>query len=580
MSSDRKEPGSGHEPTGSPGENIPWLQPPDYPPAINEGDVPPQSEQQQDEDATPLSGSVNNNNHQQQAGPQQLSYQDQNGGASRHHGQLSPSAQPVSTPNRSFGNVPLATPATRLRAFLHNTQQYIVLIVAPLLFAGLSCIFTLPRVAAGQAVLPSIGFWPLLIVLLAVMIAQCVAVYYVGEDSGLRALCTGGGFSLFVLIIGFTIYGLLPGVLLLVALVVIGIVLTRRELCLVPDGYVAIVYSNKKYARTLYPGFNILLPLEKVQQQLNTEERQWTSPVQIVQLSRADDVRLHAIISYQLFQEDAYLAISQVRNWEESLHTLFQTTLQEAAATFTPDDFLIWPQQDATQTPGAMNSGFQRRDQINQYIQQLMSDRVALWGVQVNWVSLSDIELLPHGVALAPAQTIVPVQPTDVEQAALMSEEQTEPMPVGGRIKAIAAKVTSAALGAAQPSPTPHIAPTPVATPKVAEPANKDIVNEAQRVNEEVLINAYKAVQNNKITDPETIRRIASEFDTIARDPIASQKVSFNSARAALTLFEQARLYDESYTNTAATANAAYQEQIQPDWRPREPNDENLTTGG
>jgi Membrane protease subunits, stomatin/prohibitin homologs len=577
MSSDGKEPGSWHKPTGSSGEDTPWIQPPDYLPAISEEGVPPQSEQQQDQDATPLSGSVNNSDHNQQAGPQQLSYQAHDSSVSHQHSQPSHPAQPVSAPNRAVGNAPSATPVTptmRLREFLHNTKQYIVLIVVPLLFAGLSCTFTLPRVAAGQAVLSPIGFWPLLIILLAVMIAQSVAVYYAGEDSGLWALSTGGGFSLFVLLVGFAIYGPLPGVILLVALVVIGIVLTRRALCPIPDGYVAIVYSNKKYARTLYPGFNILLPWEKVQQQLSTEEIQWISPVQIVQLSREDDVRLRAIISYQLLQEDANLAISQVRNWEESLRTLFQTTLQEAAATFTPDDFLIWPQQDTTQAPGAMNSGFQRRDQINGYIQQLLSDRVALWGVQVNWVSLSDIELLPHGVALAPAQTIVPEQPTDAEQAVIMSEEQTEPMPVGSRIKTIAAKVAGAAMHTPQLSPTPHTAPTPVATPKFAEPANKDILNEASRVNEEVLINAYKAVQNNKITDPETIRRIASEFDAVAHDPIASQKVSFDPARAALNLFEQARQYDEHY------ANEAYQEQIHPDWLPREPNDENLTTGG
>ena len=150
--------------------------------------------------------------------------------------------------------------------------------------------------------------------------------------------------------------------------------------------------------RTLSLGFNILLPWEKVSTQLNVEEVQWISYPQVVQLSRLRDVRLRAVISYQLLPEDAYLAVTPVRDWEESLRTLFQTVLQEAAANAKPNNFLIWP-PDVQQQPGDddFTGGFVRRDQINKQYQQSMSDKVALWGVQVNWVSIRDIELLPHG---------------------------------------------------------------------------------------------------------------------------------------------------------------------------------------
>ena len=617
MSSDRKEPGSGQEQTDTPEVNAPWTQPPDYVPAVDEEDSPSRSGQQQNTAA--FSGLVNNNGHYQQQSYQAPepsnafdSYDEYNAYVSQQPYQRSSRQQqgfhapaaPVDPPVDAAEDVPIepVEPATTPREFLGNLSQYAALIVIPLLLAGLSCLFILPRVAASQAALPPNSFWPLLIVLLAVTIAQGVAVYYAGEDAGLGALSTIGGLALFVLISCLAVYGLVPSALLLIVFLILGVALARRALCPVPDGCVDIVYSGEKYTRTLYPGFNILLPWEKIYTRLSTEEVQWISPVQIVQLSREDDVRLRAIISYQLLQEDAYFAVSRVQNWEQSLQTLFQTTLQEAAATFTPGDFLIWPQTaQQQQQPGEDDfiSGFQRRDQINKHVLQLMSERVATWGVQVNWISMRDIELLPHGSAIMPAQTIIPAQQAQPNQARVTPKEQTAPMQISSKIKAVAALVaqTSPVLRAsrapqaaqkaqapraaqpqapkkAQAPQAPHAAATPVATPKAAASANGGAMNESGRINEEVLISAYKAVQTGKITDPETIRRIASEFDAVARDPAASQKVSFDPARAAQNLFEQARKYDEDYLSEV------YHEPTQPDWLPRKPGDENLTSGG
>lgn len=60
------------------------------------------------------------------------------------------------------------------------------------------------------------------------------------------------------------------------------------------------------------------------------------------------------------------------------------------------------------------------------------------------------------------------------------------------------------------------------------------------QLDEAVLVESYKAVKDGKITDPETIRSIATNFRAIANDPKASRKVSFDAARAAQNLHKQA----------------------------------------
>jgi hypothetical protein len=532
MSSDGKDPGSWQEPTGSPQKDADWTQPPDYVPAVDEEDIPAQSQQQNDQ----------HHYSQQQA----------------YHQQSKQAAMQAAPP--MYKDEP--EPATTPRALLTSLSQYLALIIFPLLFAGLTALIVLPRVANGQAALPSIGFWPVIVIIFAVMIAQGVVVYYAGSDNGLWVLGTVGGFCLFLLITCFSVYGLIAGILLLIALLAGAVTFARRSLHPVPEGYVDIVYVGEKYSRTLFAGFNILLPWEKVYTQLNVEEVQWISPPQVVQLSRDEDVRLRAVISYQLLQEDAYLALTQVRNWEESLRTLFQTVIQDAAATFNPNDFLVWP-PDAQQQPGDDDfaGGFVRRDQINKQIQQVMSDKVALWGVQVNWVSIRDIELLPHGsAALLPTQAMVANQ----SPAAVAPKEQTQPMPV----KEAAHVKVEATTGATHAS---HAASASIATP--AESTTPALSN-GGKVNEEVLINAYKTVQSGRITSPETIRRIAAEFDVIAHDPVLSQSVPFDAARAAQNLYEQARKYDEQILDDL------YHDETHPDWLPRRASDENLTAGG
>ncbi len=456
-------------------------------------------------------------------------------------------------------------------ALFKQFGQYITLIVVPLLFGAPTCLFLLPAVLAGRASLPPEGFLPILLVILAITIAQAVAIYYAGTDNGMRVLGTAGGFCLFLLVGCFALFGPLAGFVLLLALIAVAVVLARRSLHPVPEGFVDIVFAGAKYRRTLYPGFNILLPWEKVSTRLNTQEVQWICPAQVVQLSRNDDVMLRAVISYQLLQEDAYLAVTQVKNWEENLRELFMTTLQSVTGDLRPDDFMAWPRGIRAQ-PGDddFTGSFERRQQINTHLFRLMRDKVAPWGVQINWVSMRDIELTPHGANAIheqpePASTPAPA-PTPAAKAQSQPAREVKQIPlVEEKTPAAARSQTKSEPAKTQAAQSPKPAEKPAAAQTSAPP---------NQLKEDVLIQAYRTVQEGHVKDPETIRGIAAKFEMVAQNQEASQTVSFDAQRAALNLYEQARKYEEEYVKNM------YADDTQPDWIVRRPTDENLMAGG
>ncbi len=464
------------------------------------------------------------------------------------------SAEQENDPGDAPGTNDIPGVAAQSFELMKPLWHYVTLLVLPILFGVITCLLVLPAVASGHASLPPAGLWPIAFVFIAITIGQVAAIYYTGAYNSMWLLCTIGGFCLFLLVGCFAIFGPLPGTLLFVVLVVILGFIARRSIHPVPEGYVDIVFSSGKYSRTLYPGFNLLWPWEQATFQLNVEETQWICPAQIVQLSRDEDIILRAVISYQVVSEDAQLAVTQVNNWEESLRTLLITTLQTVATVFVPDDFLTWPQglhayhgQHAggrsEQPEDDFTGSMERRARINDYLFQHVRDKVALWGIQVNWINIRDIELAPHGATVIdtdPVNPAIHAQPTQVmpQDTAREAHEQQKIAPV--------------------PQAAPAEAPQPVArrdegsVPKLSEqqeyhqpPPTPAPQTPPPLLKEEILVKAYREVQNGKITDAETIRNIAASFEAVAKDPQASQAVSFDPSRAAYNLYEQARKYEE-----------------------------------
>ena len=415
---------------------------------------------------------------------------------------------------------------------LYKELWYIIkLIVLPLLFAGISCLLVLPSIANGEA---KETLWPLAISFIIIALLQGIAVHYTKDVFGAWMLCTAGGFVLLLSISTFALLGAGPGIFLALVLLALTTYILLRIIHPVPEGVVDIVFSSGEYKRTLYSGFNLLFPWEKVAHQINVQETHWNCPPQRIQLSRDEDVILRALISYQVIPQTAHLAATQVTNWEESLRNTFIATLQTVATVFMPDDFVNWPRSlreyqsqphhPVSDSPADdFSESPERRESINDYLCQFTRARTAHWGVQINWVNIRDIELAPHSLAT----DINPLSQTVTEPQALQ-ESSSLPEQTPQLVQKIGAT-----------EPKPQALPALV---EEVEPATS-----IQIPNEETLMRAYKEVQHGKITDPDAIHMIAAGFEAVARDAQANQSVCFDAERAAHNLHKQAHKYEEIY---------------------------------
>ncbi|HEY6287682.1 MAG TPA: hypothetical protein VIX20_18590, partial [Ktedonobacteraceae bacterium] len=138
-------------------------------------------------------------------------------------------------------------------------------VLVPLPFAILIFLFTLPFTLKGAGYIPPL---PLAVLLIALVIMQGTLLYYAGSNDTYWTLFVIIGYALFLVVGTLAIFGFGASLILLIILLTIGSLLTRRSILQVPEGYVDIVMMYGRYARTLYPGLNLKMPLEKVSNRL------------------------------------------------------------------------------------------------------------------------------------------------------------------------------------------------------------------------------------------------------------------------------------------------------------------------
>lgn len=469
--------------------------------------------------------------------------------------------------------------------FLGQLGQHLSPILAPLLLGGITFLIVLPLVLSGHAYatgrLAAIGLG-----FFAIAVLQCMMLYYAGSNNVYWTLSIIGGFFLFLLAGCFALFGPLWTLIFFVVLVIISFITARLYMRPVNEGTVYIVYAFGKYRRTLFPGLNFLLPWEWIDIQLHTRERQWTSPEQKIAISRDDDVHLKAMISYQLIPEDAYLAITQVENWEASLHSLFEAMLQTASNQLTPDDFITWQQslrsvQSNTQPNHAGMTEEARWERINTMLFQRMRDHVAMWGVLINWVHIRDITITPRTSLLDSGQMTSTRPSAPPVEASTASRPSRPPQ---GQVKLESDTNSGGSNSTTLKMPNPLVQPQPVTS---SPPTTGGKIPK-----EKALIYAYQQIKDGKITSPDTIRRVATDFQRIASDPDASHNVSFDAARAAEVLFMQAAKFEELARNELQfSGDQPYNEAdeydddsmatpLSPVWPSRPPTDNNLMAGG
>ena len=537
MSSDWNEPGATWQNTPNPD----WTQSPDLiPPQHVEDDYPSHAQQ-----GTQAYAPEAHNVPAASFSPEQDIFPDDEELEEEEESDSVAGLDPIAAPNSSRKQI----------------WYYVTLVVLPLFFLGLAYLLVLLPVATRNPPLAPAGFWFVAIALLLIAIGQGVAVYFCGPKDNMWILGTVGGLIFFVLFGVLVVVGPLASTVLLLAILGGGIYLAQRCIHVVTEGFVDIVYASGKYKRTLFPGFKLIWPWETVTHQVNIEETNSYCDLQTVQLSPEEYVRLRAAISYQVVPQDAYLAVTRTKDWKEDLRNLLETTLQTIATHFEPTDFVPWPRslqtyqaQTTHRDPHLPDEGVDdfsggpaRRERINTLLFQQMRDRVALWGIQINWVLIRDIELVTQKLAAISARPIMPdyTQATSDDQgerelvaASSIAQSNNKADSVDTRGNASAGASDQHIL---LDQETTEVIPTE-ASSTPAQPLQPQ-----KLPSDEVLRKAYEQIQHGKVTDPEYIRQVARTFDTVARDPEASQKITFDIERAAENLHKQAEQYERMY---------------------------------
>ena len=406
---------------------------------------------------------------------------------------------------------------------LRTVARQLSPVLVPLPFALLVFLFTLPATLQGPPAHPSVLVTGML--LLALTILQGTLLYFAGSNDTLWMLYIVCGYALFIVAGVFAVFGPTAVLLALGVLILLGFILAQRGIRPTKEGHVDLVESFGKYTHTLYPGLNLLMPWERVSHRLNTQETTWTCPLMRVPTSRDQDVQLTATISYQLLPEDAHLAALTVKDWEASLQKLFIGTVQSVINELTPGDFVAWTQSIYTRT--SSDAGFNpaaatRWDRINTTLSRRMQDRVATWGVQVNWVRVQDITLLPNTSNAHPVRMAGDLGGTTEMIKPDPAPAPASPEPVRlERVETVQNPPPPAAPAASSPAPGNNL-------PSV-----------------ETMKDMYNAIRQGAITDPVVIMDVARQFENLANDPVASKTIDFDAARAANTLRQRAQKMQE-----------------------------------
>jgi hypothetical protein len=416
-------------------------------------------------------------------------------------------------------------PSLNIELLAEFSRQFSPVLI-PLFSGGIIFLVTFPFVLRQQAYILPAGLLPIGLTFLAAAILQGTMLSWASDNKVWRALSIVTGVLLYLLIASFTLFGVATAGVVAVVMI-LGMGLTAL-LCFRPisEGYVAIVRSFGKYSRTFNPGFNILLPWERIDRRVDIRERQWTCPQQRVCLSQKEDILLKATISYRLIPADAHLAELQVENWHQQFQDISTTSLKTVATKIAREDFLSWEREGAERGKDAAHQSEEGRgwDRINYLLKRDIEGQVAEWGVEINWVHIHDVLPASH----------IPVN----------TESQATSIPTG----------TTASQGTSTSAGTPG-------STKVRS--------------EEALIKAYDQVYKGMIKDPDTIRSIAADFQTLARDPNALKTAKSDPAKAAEILLKHAQAMEERTKKAPDTTG-----NVKTGWTSRRATPSNLKGGG
>jgi len=302
----------------------------------------------------------------------------------------------------------------------------------------------------------------------------------------------------------------------------------HRHVQPIADGTVAVTAFAGGYHRTLRPGMAVLVPGERVLATLDTSERRITCPTQRISVRGERGVtylaHASATVAFNIVPAEAHRAAVLGQRWEHELNDLVCAALQRALAQWSAAVLVA-----TSEVPDRLLA----RETL-QYLREEARAR----GVHIVWVSVRDIWLAPEGETL-------PVEEWDREEGDGAKREDDGEAPVATALPR-RAPVPAPALPSPQleDSMDETLEPEPEPEPKEEGVDATPAAAPTPEMSPEVLSDAYEAVREGRIHDPDTIRGIAQAFLRVANDPALNAEFPYDAVSAAKILRERAKRLD------------------------------------
>jgi SPFH domain / Band 7 family len=389
-----------------------------------------------------------------------------------------------------------------------QTFRQVSPLLLPLLMGGASfvllAIAILSAPASWHVLVDATSLLPLFFVLAAVGVITGTAMAYAPNET-IWAMATVSGLIAYGTIIVWAMFGWPPAITLVLGLLLSTIVIVRSQLHMVREYTVHVMILFGKYHRTLRPGFNLRFPGEQVLAILPTTETTVNVTIEDAILRNGTRVDLQATASCQIVPEQANLAAAHADNWLQEVQNALELAVKETLCDADPDELTH---------NGMLIDTFPLAARVTGHLQQFIGRS----GIAVLWVRIHSLcmpqteeEVLRELPATTPKKPPSPDVLTEQEgergrTVNVREVRSTIQMPRG----------TTPGVILPLP-PSMHVVPHAIPAPQA-------------------LAQAYNAVRDRRITEPQTIRRIARAFEAIADDAIQGPLLPFDAHEAALYL--------------------------------------------
>lgn len=283
-------------------------------------------------------------------------------------------------------------------------------------------------------------------------------------------------------------------------------------------GSVEVTLLLGEWYRTLQPGYNILLPGERVITTLRTTPRAFTTATQRVALTPHRVAQARATVAYLVNPHEAWRTASVRATWEDELRQRISSSVRDCL-----DDWRYTPSGDTAS-----------RGSVARRILDENRDWARSVGVRI-------LSIRAHDIAIGSPDELAPQQPADT--SGQRATPRVEGAPATPRVMA-----TGPSTPAGAAAPAPDDVPDDETWTLTSRVRTAQVVvapaHPVERPSAEALEDLYEAVRNRQITDTQVIREIASHFTALASEPHAPGELPFDPAAAARLLNDYAHALD------------------------------------